>query len=553
MTLGRANRTDLLLALGAAGAALVYFLSYARYGYMEDSGYLVEGVLRVMDGQCIYRDFHHTYAPGRFYLFAGLFSLFGKNLMVVRVTWAVLLAVKAGLAYWVGRRLTSRTFGLLLALLVTLLPGPWHKTLFPLTAFVLLAGLTAVAERPGVRTHLLVGVLTGVAALFRQDVAGFGAVGILALGVVRAAGRRDATRWSSFGRDAAAYAGGVLLVAVPAAVAFARAGALDDAFRGVFLEGMRDNRSNRLPFPVPWPVTDYGRAHALPVTLLKLLFYLPPVVILWTAVRTTIRFLRRRSDEGDLLLVGALVLAAGCFNQSLWRSDFPHLYQSLQPAWLLTVVLLASAARWIAGRVRTADVRWGVRAILFAAPLSLIVFPMLWCCGQIESSRAFFALREEGLYVRSVEYTGSILLRRGKTHRLTLPRAPLIVEENRARFFEIVGRVLDEHTHAGDPIVSVPGFQTVYFLFDRKNPTRYLHIRRALEPEEEDAFIRDIVDSNTELILLSDVAIDGDRQRRFPVYARRIYEWMMRNYEVDSAVGHLVFLTKRRPTVETGG
>ncbi len=544
---GSATRTDLWVALLTGLACFAYFLSYMRYGYMEDEGYLVEGVSRVLEGQVIYRDFHHTYAPGRFYLFALLFLVFGKNLLVVRAGWAVLLAAKAGLAYWVGRKLTSRAFGLALALLVTLIPGPWHKTPFTFSAFLMLFAMVYLMDHEDTRSYLWVGLLTGLTALFRQDVAAFGAAGILVMLVltIRAEGRRVLSR------RVGAYFLGVGIPVIPVLVAFAAAGALGRMAQCVFLEGMRDNRANRLPFPSLLPVTEYGRSHAGAVVLLKSLFYLAPVLFVLSAARSVVRVVRRSADRTDAVLAGALVLSLGCFNQSLWRSDFPHLYQSLQPAYLLLVVLVFALARFLETKAIPPWIRRASTGAVCILILAFLCGPLLWGLNAMRDPRSYHALRAEGLFVRSVEYTGSALVRSGQTERLSLVRAPLVVDEGRAGFLEAVGAYLDENTRPGDYILSVPGFQMVYFLYDRKNPTRYIHVRRALGRAEEEAFIADVARAGTEVILYTEMAIDGDSERRLAVYARPIYDWIMENYQTDAVYGNLVFLKRRDPVDAT--
>jgi hypothetical protein len=552
VTLKRLNRTDLILAIAAAAASLLYFLSYFRYGYMEDEGYLVEGVMRVLDGQVIYRDFHHTYAPGRFYLFALLFSVFGKNLLVVRATWAVLLAIKSGLAYWIARKLTSRPFALMLAILVTLLPGPWHKTLFSFSAYLLLLGMIVLVERPGTRSHFWIGVVTGLMVLLRQDVAGFAAIGILVMAVARHFGGMDRSQHQSFWRQMVSYAVGVIVVIGPVLIAFQAAGALGSMIRGILIEGMTDNRTNQLPFPTLWPVSDFGQAYPAATVLLKLLFYLAPLSFGVLAIYMIVRAIRRASGHGDLFLLGALVLAVGCFNQSLWRSDFPHLYQSLQPAYLLIVGLQFTKFSILKQRLKPVWARGILGAVILVGTPLLFCGPVYWVCGKLTDVNSFYGLRREGLYARSVEYTGSALIRRGKTAQLPLKRAPLLVEEGRVEFLEYIGQYLDENTRPGDSILSVPGFQLVYFLFDRRNPTRYIHVRRSLgSPEEEQRFIQDVVDGNTDLILFTDMAIDGKRERRFQVYARNIHDWIMDNYEYDGAIGHLAFLRRKESGLRT--
>ena len=43
------------------------------------------------------------------------------------------------------------------------------------------------------------------------------------------------------------------------------------------------------------------------------------------------------------------------------------------------------------------------------------------------------------------------------------------------------GRVLEAMTRPGDYVLTVPGYQLLYFLFDRRNPTAYPHVRRAFD------------------------------------------------------------------------
>ena len=49
------------------------------------TGKAIEGALRIVDGQVPYRDFWSMYAPGQFYLIAGLFSIFGREVLVQAV------------------------------------------------------------------------------------------------------------------------------------------------------------------------------------------------------------------------------------------------------------------------------------------------------------------------------------------------------------------------------------------------------------------------------------------------------------------------------------
>jgi hypothetical protein len=60
-----------------------------------DEGHLVYFASRVAEGALPYRDFHHVYGPGTFFLNGTLLRLFGPDLLVVRLA---LVVVKATLS-----------------------------------------------------------------------------------------------------------------------------------------------------------------------------------------------------------------------------------------------------------------------------------------------------------------------------------------------------------------------------------------------------------------------------------------------------------------------
>jgi hypothetical protein len=177
------DRNVWLTALVIFGISLVYFLSYMRYGLAYDEGYLLDGVERILQGQVIYRDFHHTYAPGRFYLIAAAFKLLGNNLLVERFVFAVLEALKCGLAFLIVRSVVKGPFALLAPVLIAIAPGPWHKVFFSSCGFLgLYAAMLAAGSRP--RRMLGYGAIIGGVAVFRQDVAGFALIAGIS-GVIR--------------------------------------------------------------------------------------------------------------------------------------------------------------------------------------------------------------------------------------------------------------------------------------------------------------------------------------------------------------------------------
>ena len=94
---GQGNRIYALgLPILIVVSSLVYYfsfhLSFINYG---DEGYLVNGALRVLEGQVPLSDFS-SYPPGRYYVLAGLFLLFGVNLATERIMWIAFIRMPSG-------------------------------------------------------------------------------------------------------------------------------------------------------------------------------------------------------------------------------------------------------------------------------------------------------------------------------------------------------------------------------------------------------------------------------------------------------------------------
>ena len=145
-----------------------------------DEGIIVYGATRVMQGQIPYRDFWTQYSPGQFYTLSALFSTFGKTIMVER-WWDV--ACRAGLSiaiYLVASQLSSRITALFIwALSVMWLAfyGFFGYPIFQgmmfafLSIYFVLRSLSMASDQIPRRDLIAAGVLLGLTAIFRHDMA----------------------------------------------------------------------------------------------------------------------------------------------------------------------------------------------------------------------------------------------------------------------------------------------------------------------------------------------------------------------------------------------
>lgn len=517
-----------------------------KYGLPYDEGYLLDGVERVMEGQVIYRDFHHTYAPGRFYLVGAAFGIAGKHIYVERFVFALLQAMKCMLAFLIVKKITRSNYAYLAPLLIIAAPGPWHKVFFSSLGLLSVYAIMGAIERDTARYYLMAGLVAGLSAVFRQDAAAFAVTGgVAAIVVFHVKDRRNAAgilkRWAWLAVGSCAVIGAVLLW-------FYSRGALGAMIHKITTEGMRDNMTNRIPYPPFGAAGGLDWTYVSRVLPVKVLFYLPPVVYALSAcvaVWLVVTSNRRVQYASMVCLTIASVLA---FNQAVWRSDLSHLLQSAQYVFVLIPVLLWAADTFLRRKVRGPALAT-LRALMVAAPLAVVLWATTSSVYAAREPEVFRRFRSEGISVGGTEYVGSFLVRVGNDTRLESERAPVYVMPAEARFFSAVKGFLDENTASGDYVLAVPQLQVVYFFFDRRNPTRYAHYRRALEPDEEMQYIEDIRRHGTEFILLTEpsrAATLADTREAFSEYAAPVRNWILENYNQVGQIGSVKVLRRNR-------
>lgn len=177
---------DAIRTAGVAAAAFALFALTSLQGF--PNGIALVGAERVLEGGVPYRDFWTMYAPGQFYLLAGLFALFGTHTLVSSLAGTLLSASAVGLGYRLVARLTGRRAYALAAsvLFVTVFLNAGYfasVTSYTPVVFCVLLALNMFERhlaRGGDRVLVGAGLAVGVGALFKHDVGGYTGVAILA-------------------------------------------------------------------------------------------------------------------------------------------------------------------------------------------------------------------------------------------------------------------------------------------------------------------------------------------------------------------------------------
>lgn len=465
-------------ALLALVAAAVYGQAFYGRGLdVPDEGLLLHVAERLAQGQVPYRDVYFIYTPGWQYLLAGVFRLFGPSLAVEH---ALLFTVHVALVlvvYGLAARLAWRPLAMAAALVVIASGVSPYRTLMGL---VTVAALTRYADTAPVRWLCATGLLVGASYLVGQEIGVYtlgAALGYLAVDwLLRARWLDGSSRRASFVatvRQAALLIAGTAIVILPWLAIIAAQGALpamlDDTLRVTFLH---QPRYMHVALPTLWPLVPddlspnvvWGpRAYLLYV---KLMLYLPLLTVAAATGVVGARMLRiwghaRTEQEAGRIaagLLGAVALRGGelaavrrvlplalfaalALGTLGFRADYYHLRQMLP----VTLILLA----WLLSELRLAILdlgwsRWAAVAVL--APFAVML--------AVNAGEA--AVQRQQLAVP-----------------LETARGTVLVDGTTARDLGGLLHALDERTGPGDAIYVAPAETAIYFLADRRDPTRF--------------------------------------------------------------------------------
>jgi hypothetical protein len=351
------NRDDSTLLMSRRAVFLYALLSgiiillsmNMKLGVYDESIILV-GAMEIINRNIPHKDFYFNYGPAQIVLLAGIFSVFGKSLIVARLYDA---AVRIGIVIICGYLLRAlrvelriASIALILQIFLLISAGPYLYVIFP-SLLLSLAGTlilsTSASDGRGSEGRLLAGgAITGMISLFRYDV-GFFVMVAHALGLALLCGEPERLR--STGRVLGLYVAGISLIFLPFAVAALAAGAgpsfVHDIIRypAQYYAAMRG-----LPFPTPALSGSFG---------LSLAVYAPVP----TSMIAAWFLLDRSRHEGKaavqspkmrlLLLLAALTVAL--FAKGFVRVSLTHMLMAVIAAVpVLAVLSTRCKPRWAA-------------------------------------------------------------------------------------------------------------------------------------------------------------------------------------------------------------
>ena len=171
-----------LLLLAVAAQVAVYDRNFVPM----DEGHLALTASRLLDGDVLYRDIHTGIFPGAYALTAGLFAVFGEELLVTRVAQIAVNAATCLLLLFVGLRVLPLRWAVLPPVLFVSLV--WVSfpvlTMLNYSALAGMLGLAALLAALRYLEHgrsvdgLWIGLLVGACLFTKQNYGGLAAIAI---------------------------------------------------------------------------------------------------------------------------------------------------------------------------------------------------------------------------------------------------------------------------------------------------------------------------------------------------------------------------------------
>jgi hypothetical protein len=487
-------------AILAAAAVAAQVAIFDRNFVSMDEGHLALTASRLLDGDVLYRDIHTGIFPGIYATAAGLFSVFGEEVLVTRLAQIVVNAASLILLWLIGIRILPPRWAVMAPLLYLALV--WISfpvlTMFNYSALAGTLGLGALLATlrflDGARRvdAIAIGLLVGACLFTKQNYGGLAAVAIAAA-IVLARSRSALRETSVVLSFAPIVASGTvfLVLGIGWLAATGTLGPWIDSTLLSLVGSQLQDFDNPIPpilgahpegdprfvyLYIPSSLFDYllrgDRFLGLALTpgfistSIRLFYGLPIAALVaapaWWAWSTPRADAEEAEDDRSAASLAVIVFAVVFFFGIFPSAVFSHLVYVLAPVLLLFAWLGHQVERGLAARRPLLGRSWLVLC-------SVVVTATVAACATVPG------------HVRRTYDTPSQLRHVG-----------LLVTPGQAKLHAEAVRFIEECARPGEPIFTLPILPILYLASERPNPVKWdLLIPGAIDEETIVASLED--------------------------------------------------------------
>ncbi|GBD97316.1 MAG TPA: hypothetical protein ENG83_07790 [Nitrospirae bacterium] len=505
-------------------ASLIYYLSYASYGFIQgDWGLIVYSVEKFLQGKVFYRDFGVIYTPGIYIYTALFFKLLGVSLHSATFAWSIIRAFNSLLIYLLGARFVSRKAALLLPLLLWLAPGDLHKSFFVFFELLNLLVLVKLLSSNTRRAYFFSGIMASITFLFRIDLFGSFVAAVLLTELLKAAGSlKSGSIISQITRslkNLSFFSGGAVIVLSFFGLYLYSNGALNDFLDQLLLAVNTAELTwfiKRAPISQIFSWSPWDFAHYALLFIPAVIYSLLLAVLASDMVAG--KFTEKDKRLSVLLLYGGMLLSQIMNVPGLGR------FFLISPPILVSSMYLVSR-HYINDESRYCTSKYcKTLRLIYAGSLSIVNF-------------VFLALIIASCFTWSMFTNGSIFTRLRNTAYLSAPRLKVFTTPEMAEEVNGIIDAIETMTDKDDYIFAYPHLNMYYFVTGRKNPIRYTLIEQyANSDEKQSEVIRELEDKNIKLIVF---------RTDSRLHAPKIFKYINEHYETKEKIGTKLILMKK--------
>lgn len=494
------NRKNIAIAMPLFFIFLLIGINYNVNVY--DEGGIVFSAVNVLQGKIPYLDFWTMYAPGQFYLFAAVFSIFGKSLLVERVFSVLLMTLLLTSMLVFSEKIVKFKYAVVSTVIFGIYLGGfsfYYSPVIPalLFAVISLNFLSHYFIKKKFYEILICGIFAALTVIFRHDIGIYTIIAHLVSLIIFLIVDK---KWNILKKIILLIKGfllfllGCSIILLPVFFYF----------------------KNKIPFDIIWndliifPTQIFPKFRSLPyppplfnpldmfngkITLFQFLksgavgvqYYLPFVMFILGVIFLIKSFIKKEKNPVVIFIVtNILILTILYFNQARIRSDLAHLL----PVQMLTFLIFPLVYANIIRKFKNHFLNDFLNIFTF---VTLSIFLFLPFAEKIQNTyRAYFSMSSETL----------------KT-----PFSNYIIVEKSFDYYDDVANFINKNTNPDEFIFIgdarhdqlIGNDMLLYFLSDRQSATKYYELHPGLVTtyKIQQEIISDLIHKNVSFIVLN--------------------------------------------------
>lgn len=518
---------DIFTLIAIFVTSLIYYLSYASYGYSEsDWGGIVIAAERFLLGDTFYKDISIVYTPGIYLYTALAFKIFGVKLWSATAAWGLIRAVNCLLIYLLGTKFFSRKLSLMLPFILWIIPGPPHKSFLVFFCLLHLILFIRHLSSNNKSLYLFSGIVAGISFIFRLDLLLSFIITLSLVDLLKLLhpihGITHKSQIMTSLKNYPIFASGLVLAILPLALYLDSNSALAAAVnQTLYFVGSARSRMFLLP-PVSnftsWSIWDFSNYAVIyiPIGIFTLL-----LIEIFNNIKSG-----RYGQDGKKLLI-LFLYGTLSLHQILRWPWTGRLFQILPPFIIADMYILMKL--YINRHKEHIQKPRFIYTALFVITNSVLILMIL------------------GSLTMSDMYTnGSILIRFTNTTSLSTPKASFYTTREEAFHIHKIIDVIEAETTKDEFIYIIQYYPMYYFITGRRNATKYYFLEAYVYSEEKQRdVVKQLEDKKVKFI------ISGPNHPETPE-ATVLNEYLNEHFKIIETVGKKIIYKKIESPITSG-